>query len=204
MMRFLKFILLILLASVLSACSSVGAGVRSDDYIKQSHAVHPIVVPAGAVPPKQKPYYRVPPVPVQAMNAPGSLVPPGSNVLKYRKGIRVKQHHTQAQAPVVAHLEKRTKHLVLSLDAKQAWSAVGRALKKTHYQILDQDSAMGAYYVLDTRTTENKITQSTPIYRLKIKQVGKDSQVSVLNQENQPADARIAMQILGAVQQNLT
>jgi len=77
-MRFLRFYLIILLTLVLCACSSAGA--QSDDYIKQSQAVHPIVVPAGAIRPMQKPYYRIPRVPAQVSNGPMSLVPPGSKV----------------------------------------------------------------------------------------------------------------------------
>ena len=92
-MRFLKFFSIIMLAFVLCACSRMGA--QSDEYIKQSKAAHPIVVPTGAIPPMQKPYYRVPPVPVQASNIPMSLVPPGSKVLQYRETIKAKKKHTQ-------------------------------------------------------------------------------------------------------------
>ena len=69
---------------------------------------------------------------------------------------------------------------------------------------MDQDSGMGTYYLLDTGSTGNKITQATPIYRLVIKQTGKKSQLRVLNQKNRPANANIAMRILSSVKKNLS
>ena len=200
-MRFIKYFFPVLIVGTLSGCT--GHGMHSDDYIKQSAAVHPIVVPAGAIPPEQKAYYRVPSVSVRAHAGTMSLLPPGSNVLQYRDKAKSK-NHVSAQMPVVAHLENGNKRLILSLNANRAWSVVGRALGKTPYQILEKDKSMKTYYVLDLRSTSNKITQSTPIYRLAIKQVGDISVVHVLNQENQPATAQMSSKILKAVQKQLT
>jgi len=199
-MRFLKFVPLLLLAVLVSACSTTGSGVHSDDYIKQSQSVHPMLIPAGVAMPKQKPYYRVPAVAVRSGNASPSLLPPGSKVLQYRAS----KHHVQTTGKVFARLNKSATRLTLSLNAKNAWPVVGRALQKTRYQVMDKDSGMGTYFLLDTEKTGNKITQSTPIYRLVIKKAGKKSRVSVMNQKNHLVDAGVAMRILSAVKKNLS
>lgn len=199
-MRYIKFFPIIILAFLFSACSGKGPGMHSDDYIKQSQSVRPIVVPAGVTSPMQKAYYRVPALSRQAENAPMSLLPPGSRVSRYRNVVKV---NVQGKKRVFVRLSKHSKRLVLSTNSKNAWPMVGRALQKAHYQVLDQDKGMGTYYVLDTGKTSHKITQSTPIYRLVLKRNGKKSSLSILNQKDKPADADIAIRILTDIKKNL-
>jgi len=200
-MRFIKFFPIIILAFLFSACSGKGPGMHSDDYIKQSQSVRPIVVPAGVTRPMQKAYYRVPALSRQTENAPMSLIPPGSRVSQYRHVAKGK--NVQDKKRVFARLSKRSKRLVLSTNSKNAWPMVGRALQKAHYQVLDQDKGMGTYYVLDTGETGHKITQSTPIYRLVLKRDGKKSSLSILKQNDKPANVDIAERILTDIKKNL-
>ena len=59
-MKFCKILLLLFLAVVATACSDARYSTKKGNYLKQSKVLPPIVVPAGAAAPEQKPYYSVP------------------------------------------------------------------------------------------------------------------------------------------------
>lgn len=77
-MKLLKVFILSLVTLTLTACVGARYSTKKNNYIKMSKTLHPIVVPAGAMAPEQKPYYLVPKgsVHVVARKAP-SMKPPG-------------------------------------------------------------------------------------------------------------------------------
>lgn len=91
----------------------------------------------------------------------------------------------------------------LAVEGNKAWQQVGKALQKTRYKILDQDNGLSSYYVLDTASTNNQVTEHTPIYRVHIQSTGSNSQVVLLNQANRPAESAVTQRILGAIKQQL-
>ncbi len=203
-MKVLKYFGVLSLGVLLAACSSFGAGNKysSKDYAKHAESVPPIKVPNGANAPKLQAYYKVPAMQIHPGQKP-SLVPPGSKVLQYEKTAQAPK--TAQQHKVWAAWGRDSDSLILPIKAASAWSKVGTALRQTPYQILDQDNGLGAYYVLDTTRTGDKITSTTPIYRVNVTAMGATkTKVVVLNKGNQPANAVIAKRILTALQKNIT
>lgn len=197
-MRYLICLFSLVVAVALAGCAS-----HSEDYIKQSKVVRPIVVPQGvAVKPGQN-YYAVPLGRTQTVTTSPSLVPPGSNPQRFRH-VPAKPQAQQNNKTLASWMRTENgQALEIAENAKTAWAHVGQALRATNYKILDRDSAMGSYYVLDTSSTDNKITSSTPIYRILLTAEGKNTQIQLLNQRNQPAPNDVSQRILGAVQQKL-
>ncbi len=201
-MRYLKIFSVALAAIILSACAAVKNG-HSKDYVKEGRMVHPLVIPPTANAPKQKSFYQVPNAPAgyNANAQSVSLVPPGSQLPPSQASAK------KMPAPAAStkmYAKKSASDLVIKkASAGKVWTKAGRALRSAHYQILDQDNALGTYYVLDTQQTNNKITRKTPIYRLKIQQVGKNTQLSVLNQNNSQADPKVSQRILNTVAKGL-
>nr|WP_304985301.1 outer membrane protein assembly factor BamC [Coxiella-like endosymbiont] len=93
--------------------------------------------------------------------------------------------------------------LIMSNNISQAWMKIGRALQKTSYQILDQDSMLSSFYILDIKSTNNKITKATPIYRIYLKPQGHQTQVVLLNKNNQPVAKDVAQRVLSDIQQKV-
>ena len=114
-----------------------------------------------------------------------SLVPPCKVMVTF-------QHNTQG-IPIVTISEK----------SALAWIKVGSALQKTPYQILDQDSTFNSYYILDIKSTNNGIIKTTSIYRVCLKARGNQTQIVLLNKDNQPAPKEVAQRILTAIQQEI-
>lgn len=201
-MQLLKIIILCSFFSVLSACAQLSIGHHDQDYMKQAQFVKPLVIPPGVNVIKEENYYGVPNVPVQPQAAGVSLVPPGSNISQYQQQSHVKNtaFHTSTS---LTRLSNGTETLIVSLPANQTWVQIGRALRLSGYQILDQDNSIYSYYILDTLSTNKKITQKTPIYRIYIKTVGNNSQVNLMNQQNQPVNLQVAQRILTTIQQQL-
>lgn len=88
-------------------------------------------------------------------------------------------------------------------NISQAWMKIGRALRKTSYQVLDQDITVSSFYILDTESTNNKITKATPIYRVYLKSRGEGTQVFLLNKNNLPAIGSVSYRILLAIQKGM-
>lgn len=205
----IKLLSISLVTLLLFACSAPKYASIDKNFVEQAKMSHKIVVPKGADAPQQQPYYAVPEGAGHIQAARVSLVPPGSNIPHYLKPstkpsnnvMALQTANTEASQPRVAAAAKT---LTLPKKASEEWAIVGRALKKTPYKILDQDANMGSYYVLDVKSTGNQITSRTPIYRVSLKTAGKQTQVSLMDQFNQPANPQVAQRILGALQKQLT
>ena len=198
-MKSLKIICISLIVIALSSCARFGAHDKAS--AKHAQTIPPLVIPAGAHPLKEQSYYTVPKTAKHPATTPVSLLPPGSHISEKSKHSGL---HSNNQVAKWVRSSKGSSMLTLPMKANVAWSRVGKALHADHYQILDEDSAMGSYYVLDTRSTDKKITEKTPIYRLNIKQVGKHSEVTLMNQNNKPAKPAVAQRILGGLQKRLS
>jgi len=192
---------LIYLFPAAMALSIVGCASHSKDYMRESKTTTPIVVPSGvAVKPRQN-YYPVPGAMPKTVSSQPSLIPPGSNLSRFNPRLREKSKSKKTLATLSQ--TKNGQMLELTESPKMAWVHVSKALQKTNYQVLDQDPSMASFYVLDVTSTNNKITKDTPIYRLVLKASGKNTEIQLLNQKNQPAPSNISSRILGALQKKL-
>lgn len=194
-MRYLTYLFFIVMTLILTGCAH-----HNKDYIKQSKTVNPIVVSNGVAVKSNQNYYPVP-TPTSltqtVVTMPPSLTPPGSNPQRF-------QPEPQQNKPLTRWTKtKNGQALEITENIKVAWVHVGKALRKTDYKILDQDPSMASYYVLDAKSTNNKITKITPIYRILLRADGENTQVELLNHNNQPAANAVSERILGALQQKL-
>ena len=133
-----------------------------------------------------------------------SLVPPNSNVQRFEGQTRPRG--SSSPKGIIANLQQDTQGTVIMIIAEKselAWAMVGNALQKTPYQILDQDRTLGSYYILDVKSTNNKIIKTTPIYRVYLKSCGNQTRVFLLNKDNQPVQKKVTQQILTAIQQEI-
>ncbi len=214
MLRQLKVLISLVLCVLLAACSSAPS---NRNVAKQAETIPPIVVPHGAHAPKLHAYFKVPAVPSKITHAGTvTLLPPGSQRwYKRSKSTISKTKHQQSKRSHVkqqtqkkiswARLPNGTSGLIIAQSKRgQAWTRVGRALHQSSYQILDQDSGMGTYYILDTKKTGNKVTDKTPIYHLLVKQVGDHSEVLLTNQHNKPLDSKVTHRVLATLLKQLS
>ncbi len=127
---------------------------------------------------------------------PPSIVPPGSNL-----------HTSNTKAtqgkPQIVKLKGGSEALVMAANTQQAWSKVGKALKASGYQVLDQDSEMGAYFILDAKETQNKITKQTPILRVNLKTEDKQTSVTMASHDNGALANKVTDRVLHEIQQHL-
>lgn len=175
----------------------------SDDYIINSRTIAPLVVFANTPIKKGQNYYPVPNAPSVTKKA-SQLLPPGSNLEQFQNQIQL-QSSPASQKKLVAmqsSIDKQSS-LIISDNISQAWMKIGRALQKTSYQILDQDSTLSSFYILDIKSTNNKIIKATPIYRIYLKPRGNQTQVVLLNKNNQLAAKDVTQRILSAIQQKM-
>ncbi len=205
-MQLIRLIVIALVACTLASCAKYGMSHNQKKYAQFGGQVHKAVAPQGVPPIKQQAYYAVPNRNVAPGASQVSLVPPGSRVLQAQTETKVKKTtyaRAQGQSSWVK-LKDGSPALMLSMNANQAWASVGKALHSSKIQVLDQDSSIKSYYVLDTSVTNNKVTQTTPIYRLYVKQLGNQSELSVVSQKNRAVNPAITTRILTAVQRQLT
>lgn len=182
-----------------------GCTYHENDYLHEAKTMHPVLAEGMKIK-KGEGYYPVPNIPTKTVAKAPSLVPPGSNLQRFQH--KVKQpKKAKSRKKRFAQFEKASngaQALLLAAKRSIAWKRVGKALQSMSYQVLDQDSSMGSYYILDKKSTGNKITKTTPIYRIYLKASGSDTIVMLLNEKNKPASTEANQRILGALQQKLT
>ncbi len=205
MNNFLKVSLVAGIATALTACSHGLLNSHTKDYQQQAKSVSPLVSTPTAQLRHGRDFY---PVPAGKSTAPvkqPSLVPPGSNLSRFANGKKVAAKKTAITVAKWSEINNSEPVLMLSEKEKEAWTRVGRALRASNYQVLDQDPSMSSFYVLDSSVTKNHITDKTPIYRVYLKeQKDGSTQVELLNEKNQPVTTAVARRVLGSVQQHLT
>lgn len=196
-------------AALLTGCAQSKRVLRShaNDYQEQAGSVQKFTVPKG----DQVDYYPIsrPKPDHVAINT----LPPGFHPQQIihdhaaaeaaRKAAKKQQHLAAAEEPVTQTKTMATlTTLPLNMTMQTAWSKVSSALQAGGYQVLDQDESMHAYYVLDSAQTDNKITTTTPIERVTLAAKDKQVVVSVLDQNNKPADDAVSTRILTAIQKH--
>ncbi len=198
MNQYLRIIFIGLLGGCLAACSN-----HNTAYLKQSQTVHPIVAPSGVgIQPSQSFY------PVSgsagASSQPPSMVPPGSNLDRFKKKNSAEAAGLQKQEFARLFLDKSGQEtLLINAKNQQAWAFVGDALHRTPYKVLDQDEGMNSFYVLDKAVSGGRIQETTPIYRVYLQSQGNQTEVGLLDQTNKPVDSEIAKRILSDLQEKL-
>src|SRR3990167_504017 len=183
----------------------VGCTYHDDQYLRQAQTVSPIASDQAAKIKQEQSYYPVPAIPKESVLTPPPLVPPGSDLQRFEKQ---KKNSSAAGTSSSSHAYWETSTtgapvLVLSEPMETAWASVGHALQATPYRILDQDESMHSYFILDAQSTSDKITKTTPIYRVYLKRVADRTRIILLNQNNQPAAQNISQRILGTLQKKL-
>jgi len=203
-MRIIRYSILLGTVTLLMGCAH-----RSDEYMKKAQVVPPLQMPSGVNLKSEQNYYPLPRKPV-VNTPPPSLVPPGSNLERYKesalepKVITPTINKNNTFALVKWDDTPKGPTLVLAEKPDSAWTRVGKALRATDYQVLDQDATMSSYYILDTKVTKQQITEKTPIYRVYVKKDLNDTSTIVLFSENNNlVQADIAKRILKALQQHL-
>lgn len=192
---------------LLAGCSHIPFHSQSHSYLQESGSI-PEVQSTPTAQIKLGPnFFPLPPIEnMQVARQTPSLVPPGSNLERFKK---------QAAAPSASAASAPTpqaKALVQSqngltiLSAKEpvaaAWKDLPKALAQTPYHILDQDESMESYYVLDTTQTKGQITQATPIYRMSLVQAAASTSIELTGRDGSPVPANISQRILSTVAQN--
>lgn len=129
-----------------------------------------------------------------------STVPPGSNIqTSQAKSTSISKNKTTE----LVKQKSGDETLMVASNNTKAWATVGKALKASGYQVLDQDSDMGAYFILDAKATEDKITNKTPILRVNLKATQDKTAVTLASHDNGHIDVAIQDRILQSLQQQL-
>ena len=194
-MRYLKYVSVIVAVIVVTGCTY-----HENDYLHEAQTIHPIAA-QGTMVNTDENFYPVPNIPTKPVSEAPSLAPPGSDLQRFEKKTASFPKKEQ-----FAHLEQFSdgeQALVLSEKTALAWDHIGKALHATAYQILDQDASLASYYILDAKSTGNKITKPTPIYRVYLKPDGSDTQVVLMNEKNQPVSPEVSKRILETLQEKL-
>ncbi|MBW5802331.1 outer membrane protein assembly factor BamC [Coxiella endosymbiont of Ornithodoros amblus] len=196
-MRYLTLITVIAIMTLLIGCAK-----RPQNYLTHAWTV-PVMRTSTDMPVKRgENYYPLPSATPSAIQSP-SLVPPGSNLQRFENQTQLQQSFSKRAMATLQQSNQGSPVMVIVEKPAVAWSKVERALQKTPYQILDQDSTLHSYYVLDVKGTNNKITKATPIYRVYLKAQGNQTEVILLSKGNQPAAKDVSQRILTAIQQKI-
>lgn len=200
-MRFIKFSSVALVVGLIAGC-----GMHSQsDYAKKARVTPPLDLPKHVSLRSEQNYYPLPQQPNLKTKQP-SLVPPGSDLARFsakKKAVKVRkpQHFTRAKWSEAGQGEPI---LALMESQNTAWLEVGKALRDTDYQILDQDPTMSSYYILDTKLTDNEVTEKTPIYRVYIeKDKDNSSKIVLMDEDNNMVAAKTAKRVLRDLEQHL-
>ncbi|MGB6976678.1 MAG: outer membrane protein assembly factor BamC [Gammaproteobacteria bacterium] len=160
--------------------------------------------PPSAVPPSS----GLPPSTSAAQPVPATPTPQTQTATQYAEpNVEPRPQTTTAAtppAPTSSAPSSGPVIVAINYDYSKAWDKVGQALRASGYRVLQQDSSLGRYYVLDLAGTNGKLQRNTPIYQVHLIEIGNGkTQLNLLNSSNKPADGNTARRILGAVQQKL-
>lgn len=198
-MRYIKLLTTITTIVFLGSC------VKHSQGTIHSQTIVPLVVPADTLKKRQDHY---PVLNLPSVTQPPSQLPPGSNLERFKNPSQLQwQALSSASQKKPAATQLSTDEqlsLIMSNNISQCWMKVECALQKTPYQIVDQDSSLSSFYIVDIKSTHDKITKATPIYRIYLKSQGNQTQVFLLNKNNQPAAKDVARRILSAIQKKVT
>ncbi len=226
-MQYGKPLLTLLLAASLAACTTT----PSPQVVQRQTQAPPVpkYVSAESVPPLNVPVvtgdntaqnnYTVAPAETNAA-APSaaSLAPPGSNLEQASNPQPVVAtaanpataqpaavgNAAQNPAPAASTSSSGRVALAVNMNYGQTWSQLKKVLPTAGYPVMEEDNFSGTYYILDKVSSNGSIKRDTPIYQLHLEKRGdKTTVVTVLNNQNQPADSAVATRILTAVKKSI-
>lgn len=212
-MRLLKLLLIASLAFSVTACDSL-RGENSifrrqdDSYLHNDQSVNPMYMPGDLNDYRMNNYYNVPNAPRSRGNRAPSVAPPDGSG-KYRK-YKDETYVKKATKPTAAVAANKATapvgkgEVTLQQKPQKVWANLDTALKKAGYRVMDKDSSVNSYFVLDVPSTQGKVKRSTPVYQLRVQDDDGATALSLLNAKGKPADAAVSKRILTAVSKNIT
>lgn len=190
----------------LTGCSYMHYDRKAYDYKKHAKTAEPISKTLRMNKAEMKPYYVVPPI-RKIKGAAVSQVPPDSRLDLINKH-KLFEKPQLVEKPHVTPVEKVVRSsndmIVINAELPVAWKKVGEAINRAGYQIMDKDTSIYAYYLLDTYSTDKKIDSKTPIYQLFLKKRGNETIAVLYDSHNKPAKSTVANRILSAVQTEIS
>ena len=175
---------------------------HDNDYVQGGGQIAQMDLPSGDRAHRMGEYYPIPPN-GNVDAKPPSLVPPGSNLHSSKEKSTKVAKAASATKTQLVKLKSGDEALVMANTNAKAWGKVGSALKASGFQVLDQDSDMGTYFILDANETNNRITKQTPILRVNLKADQKNTQVTLASHDNGAVSAKVSDRILHQLQQQL-
>lgn len=149
--------------------------------------------------------------PIEQQSIPEDRELPGTHVSPSPQRVPVSKPH--------AILQQINESYVLFMlgkhDASKVYRCVGKILEKmaslkdknAHHQvsylIMDRDSQLHSYYIVDKYTTHDKLTQFSPIYHLQIVSRNNNIYIVLYNEHGRLASAAVSKRILSNIQKYL-
>lgn len=219
-MQYGKILLTLFLAGSLAACTTTPT---SESVQRQTLApplpkrvsdesVQPINVPTGLSDNNLQANYQVSgDTTTSAASSTVSLAPPGSMLEGVANAGQSTSEPSTQPAAVAQNTQTATSTssggrvaLAVNMNYSETWSQMKKILPTSGYPVMEEDSFTGTYYVLDKVSSNGVIKRDTPIYQLHLEKRGdKTTVVTVLNNQNQPADSAVATRILTAVKKSI-
>ena len=206
--RALFYLTIVGLTVELTGCATLQkhnfAKKRRTEYLRSQEAA-PLRVPAGLNTAGVGDDYNIPPSAAAAPVAPIGILPPDSMADKLARGVINKEalktasKFADAKNPVpvmtttaasgqpisaVAVSGVNNNVLPLNQTVAQAWSAVGKAIKRQGYKIALADEKMATYYILDLHATDERVTKTTPMYQIKLQSGADNNAYAYVADEN--------------------
>lgn len=186
-MQTFRMMIIPFLALGLSACTTVSDRFgffkdESKSYRKVTEAEQPMVIPQNLSASGMQNYYEVPGEDAGQPNEEPSLLPPGSSLRENKPAILEAKIRNAENAKIQGHTtmgQSSNRPLSSNLNFNQTWSKVGSILQSANYKIVEQDNALGTYFVIDTRNSGGKVKKDMPIYQVHVKAAGNAARVSV-------------------------
>lgn len=213
----MRYLILLLPAICLAACT----GMQTEDHPSTSYKHHiKQHKRLKEIPPdisKKNDAYPIPKNSKQIAKkeASPSITPPGSLMAKKHEAQQKKKAQAQS-TPNKRHsmtlqsdaqiksIDNQTVLLVKS-QPKTLLKSMAQALKKANYRILRVDDREKDIFLLDTVSTQGRIDEATPLYRVHLDKEGNHvTQVQVLNEKNHPLTQKHAQHFFNNVQKYLS
>jgi uncharacterized lipoprotein len=190
-MRVIKIGVVSLIMLGIAACSTVGDryGFLKDEtksYKKVKSTERPVVIPQHLSSNNVQDYYEVPSAAEKLTQTSPSLAPPGSGLQENTRQQLLSQQdkiRNAENAKILGHTafnqSANRGPTAVEMGFSQTWMKIGHVLQASNYKIVEKDSSIGTYYVIDTHNTSGKVKKDMPIYQVHLKASGGSTMVSV-------------------------
>lgn len=189
----------------LSACTPIKQNYQAfkekpNAYLK-SQCAPPLRVPAGIEHAPLLEDDRVPPG--ETPKGKTSLLPPESLAQKVAEGkVSLKALKRISRS----NLQERDHVWILTItdDKERVWKKLEKAFKNRKIRVLQQNHETWTYYILDTYTTEGKITLKTPIYQVHVQSTPEqNTEIYIMDNAGQRANSATSQRLLTEIQDGL-